>query len=104
MIQAKSVLSTPPTNTSASTPQSSRRGFLVQAAGVAAGGAALGARLPLPALPAAPALGGAAEADPIFPAIEAHRRAVAAHGEPVDIEGALEVGLPADRQRSRITV
>jgi hypothetical protein len=49
MIQADRVHSTPPTNTSAPTPQSSRRGFLVQAAGVAAGGAALGAGLPLPA-------------------------------------------------------
>jgi hypothetical protein len=49
MTQADRVLSTPPTNTSATIPQSSRRGFLVQAAGVAAGGAALGAGLPLPA-------------------------------------------------------
>jgi hypothetical protein len=46
MIQADRVHSTPPTNTSALTPQSSRRGFLVQAAGVAA--AAIGASLPLP--------------------------------------------------------
>jgi hypothetical protein len=55
MIQADCVHSTPPTNTSATTPQSSRRGFLVQAAGVAAGGAAIGAGLPLPAPAAAPA-------------------------------------------------
>jgi hypothetical protein len=48
MAKAKSVYSTPPTNTSAPNPQSSRRGFLVQAAGVAAGGAAIGAGLPLP--------------------------------------------------------
>jgi hypothetical protein len=45
MDQAKSVLSTPSTNTSAA----SRRTFLAQAAGAAAGGAALGASLPLPA-------------------------------------------------------
>jgi hypothetical protein len=49
MTQADSVLSTPPPNTSASTPQSSRRGFLAQATGAVAGGAALGASLPLPA-------------------------------------------------------
>jgi hypothetical protein len=55
MTQADRVLSTPPTNTSATIPQSSRRGFLVQAAGVAAGGAALGAGLPLPEVAAAPA-------------------------------------------------
>jgi hypothetical protein len=51
MAKADRVLSTPPTNTSAITPKSSRRGFLVQAAGVAAGGAAIGAGLPLPAPP-----------------------------------------------------
>jgi hypothetical protein len=49
MTQADPRHSTPPTNTSATNPSSSRRGFLVQAAGVAAGGAALGAGLPLPA-------------------------------------------------------
>jgi hypothetical protein len=53
MTQADSVHSTPPINTSATTTRSSRRGFLVQAAGVAAGGAAIGAGLPLPASPAA---------------------------------------------------
>jgi hypothetical protein len=104
MTQADSVHSTPPTNTSAPTPKSSRRGFLVQAAGVAAGGAALGAGLPLPASPAATAQSSAAEADPIFAAIEAHRRAVAAHGEAVDTENALEVSLPDDQSQSRITV
>ena len=49
MPKANRVLSTPPTNTSATTPKSSRRGFFVQAAGVAAAGAAIGAGLPLPA-------------------------------------------------------
>ncbi|THD47841.1 MAG: twin-arginine translocation signal domain-containing protein [Bradyrhizobium sp.] len=53
MTKADRVLSTPPTNTSANNPKSSRRGFLVQAAGVAAGGAAIGAGLPLPAPPTA---------------------------------------------------
>ena len=56
MTQADSVRSTPPTNTSADTPRSSRRGFLVQVAGVAAGGAALGATLPLSAPAAAQTL------------------------------------------------
>jgi hypothetical protein len=41
MTQADSVYSTPPINTSANTPHSSRRGFLTQAAGVAAGSAVL---------------------------------------------------------------
>jgi hypothetical protein len=49
MAKADCVHSTPPTNTSAPTPQSSRRGFLVQAAAAATGGAAIGAGLPLPA-------------------------------------------------------
>jgi hypothetical protein len=105
MAQADRVHSTPPTNTSATiAPQSSRRGFLVQAAGVAVGGAAIGAGLPLPAPAAVTAQSSAAETDPIFAAIEAHRRAVAAFGEAVDIEAALEVGLPRDRRRSRINV
>jgi hypothetical protein len=104
MIQADSVLSTPPTTTSATTPQSSRRHFLVQAAGVAAGGAALGAGLPLPASPARPAQSSDAEADPIFAAIEAHRRAVAAHGEAVEIEMAVEESLPDNQTQSRMTV
>jgi hypothetical protein len=103
MAQADSVHSTPPTNTSATSPQSSRRGFLVQAAGVAAGGAALGAGLPLPALPAAPALGGDGEADPIIAAIEAHRTALAAHDEAVGIEDSLQESLPDDQTQSRVT-
>jgi len=71
---------------------------------VVAGGAAIGAGLPLPASPAATAQSSAAEADPIFAAIEAHRRAVAAHGEAVEPEMALEVSLPDDQRQSRITV
>jgi len=98
MTQAERVHSTPPTNTSATTPQSSRRGFLVQAAAAAAGGSAIGAGLPLPAPAAATAQSSDAEADPIFAAIEAHRRAIAAHGEAVGIEMALEVSLPDDRR------
>jgi hypothetical protein len=71
---------------------------------VAAGAAALGAGLPLPAPPAAIAQSSDAEAAPISAAIEAHRRAIAAHGDAVSAESALEQSLPADRRRSRITV
>jgi hypothetical protein len=71
MTQADSVHSTPPTNTSANQTRSSRRGFLVQAAGVAAGGAALGMALPLPV-----SAGDSQRVpDPILAAIERHRRA-----------------------------
>jgi hypothetical protein len=76
MAKADRVHSTPPTNTSAPTPQSSRRGFLLQAAGVVAGGAALGAGLPLPE-PLAATVQERADKypDPIFAAITAHRSA-----------------------------
>jgi hypothetical protein len=100
MIQAESVLSTPPTNTSATTPKSSRRRFLVQAAGVAAGGATLGATLALPT----PSVATVQGADPMLAAIEAHQRAVAAHEEAVGIEMDLEVNLARDRRRSVLTV
>ena len=95
MIQAESVLSTSPTNTSAP----SRRAFLIQAASAAASGATVGVSLPLPA----PTAATAQQADPILAAIEAHQRAVAAHEEAVVAESALEQSLPDDRQRSRIT-
>jgi hypothetical protein len=58
----------------------------------------------LPAFPAAPALGGDGEADPIIAAIEAHRAALAAHDEAVGIENFLEESLPANRQQSRMRV
>jgi hypothetical protein len=102
MAKADGVHSTLPTNTSVLTPQSSRRGFLVQATVAAAAGAAIGVGLPLPALPVASAQSSGVEADPIFAAIEAHRRAVATHDETVGVESALEVGLPADQTRSRV--
>jgi len=57
------------------------------------------AALPIAAAtPAAATRTPQAEADPIFAAIEAHRRAIAAHGEAVGIEMALEVSLPDDRR------
>jgi hypothetical protein len=66
MTQADSVLSTPPTNTSA---RHSRRSIL----GAIAVGSAVAAAIPTAALAAAPAV------DPIFNLIDAHRKAEAAH-------------------------
>jgi hypothetical protein len=88
MTRADSVLSTPPTNTSAIQVQSSRRTFLAQAAGVAAGGAALGARLPLPA-PAAPAAAATA-LDPLFELIAIHRKTHIAHMAALNLQARLE--------------
>jgi hypothetical protein len=84
MTQADSVHSTPLTNTSAIQAQSSRRTFLAQAAGVAAGGAALGAGLPLPASAATP--------DPIFAAIERHRAAGIVWDAAVDVRSVFPEG------------
>ena len=96
--------STPPTNTSANNPKSSRRGFLVQAAGVAAGGAAIGAGLPLPASSTAAAhtpdtelieLG--ARFEPLVDQYyAAHRRWSAALAQ-AHAEHDAEFGDPADR-------
>jgi hypothetical protein len=80
------VLSTPPTNTSATQAQSSRRTFLVQAAGVAAGGAALGMAIPLPA-PAATPQGAP---DPAFALIAEKLAADVAHCEAIDAQGEIE--------------
>ena len=88
MTQADSVLSTPPTNTSAIQPQSSRRSFLVQAAGVAAGGAALGMALPLPSPAATPQ--GVPDASKAGPALKAAVCALA------DAHDALEAAKAAN--------
>jgi hypothetical protein len=61
-----------------------RRRFLSQAAGVAAGGAALGAGLPLPAPAATP--------DPIFAAIERHRAAGIVWDAAVDVRSIFPEG------------
>jgi hypothetical protein len=99
MIQADSVLSTPPTITSAINPSSSaetsRRGFLVQAAGVAAGGAALGAGLPLPALTQG-------ALDPILAAIETHKAVYRSLADAVHTHSDLEQLLPRDKRQSSI--
>ena len=103
MPKANRVLSTPPTNTSATTPKSSRRGFFVQAAGVAAAGAAIGAGLPLPA-PSAAAQSLDAELIELGARVEplvdryyvAHRRWSAALAQ-AHAEHDREFGDPADR-------
>ena len=86
MTQADRVLSTPPTNTSALPADPSRRGFLAQAAVVAAGGAALGVALPLPGS------AGATERipDPIYAAIERYKVLSAEYTAAVDRSGPLE--------------
>jgi hypothetical protein len=104
MIQADRVHSTPPTNTSAINPSSSvetsRRGFLVQAAGVAAGGAALGAGLPLPA----PAGTSGEVPDAILAAIENHKAVSRSLTETVHNQSDLEEIFPLDKRRSHIDV
>jgi hypothetical protein len=86
MTQADSVLSTPPTNTSVHNP--SRRGFLAQAVAAAAGGAALGATLPLPVSAQSPRQVG----DPIYAIIERHRKLSDRYDAAVGISASLEAG------------
>ncbi|MBO4226649.1 hypothetical protein [Bradyrhizobium neotropicale] len=85
--------------TNISPEQTSRRAFLAQAAITAAGGAALGAALPLP--------GSAARAgqapDPILELIQEHKVAHAQWYSAVDHRCKLERGLPAEMRRSSIT-
>jgi hypothetical protein len=95
MSKSDRVLGTPPTNTSVDT---SRRGFFAQAAVVVAGGAALGAALPLP-LSAATSQGGP---DPILAAIEVHRTAAAAIKPILDTQSALERNLPREKRQSNV--
>ncbi len=86
MTQADCVHSTPPTNTPIDT---TRRWFLSQAAGLAAGGAALAMALPLPV-----SAGDSQRVpDPICAAIEAHKAAVAAGEAAYDRFAALEEEL-----------
>src|SRR3954454_17652046 len=76
MTQADSVLSTPPTNTSAFPADPTRRHLLT----IAAGGAV--AALAPTAAPAA--------TDPVFDLIEAHRRAHVAHTDALTLQDRLE--------------
>jgi uncharacterized membrane protein YjfL (UPF0719 family) len=98
MTQAECVLSTPPTNTSALPADPSRRGFLAQAAAVAAGGVTLGLALPLPGS------AGAAErvADPIYDAIDKHRQAVVAHDAVTDVRAAFDDINMNDEQETQL--
>src|SRR5258707_15861802 len=100
MTQADRVLSTPPTNTSALPVAPTRRGFLAQAAVVAAGGAALGVALPLPGSV------GASERvpDPILDVIERHRTARADWMAAVDTECRLEEELARDPRQSLFAI
>jgi hypothetical protein len=99
MIQADSVLSTPPTNASAINQTSpSRRGFLAQAAGVAAGSAVLIGASAL-AAPATAAQGGP---DPILPAIEVHKATMRAVRAELDVHTQLEIELPPNKRQSDV--
>jgi hypothetical protein len=87
MAKADSVHSTPPTNT-----PTTRRRFLSNAAGVAAGGTALA----LVAIPAAPAVGAPASAlDPVFALIAAHAKIV---GTVNAIEAEINQAVEIDKQ------
>jgi hypothetical protein len=98
MIEADSVHSTPPLNTSVgplSGLADQRRRFLLQAAGVAAASAALGMGLPLPE----PAGAAVPSPDPIFAAIERHRAAYSAYDATLG-EDDLEAAIPRHLRRS----
>jgi hypothetical protein len=77
MTRADRVLSTPPTNTPI---DSRRRRFLAVAAGASVGTLAVAA-----AMPAAVPYSAACAVDPIYAAIEAHRKACREHHEAIDI-------------------
>jgi hypothetical protein len=87
----------------------SRRFVLAGVASVAA--LPIAAAVPAPAAPTPEAelielvaRRSAQSPDPILDAIDAHRRAIVAHGEAVGIEFALEERLPDDQRQSNITV
>ena len=85
-------------NTTTMSVVSTRRRFLSQAAAVAAGGAALGAALPMPG--SAVAAGQAP--DPILEIIERHKATFAAYVAALAEYGALETELPLALRRSHI--
>jgi hypothetical protein len=98
MTQADCVHSTPPTNTPI---DKTRRNFIAQVAAVTAAGGALGMTLPLPAAPAEPVKIDAVR-DPIFAAIEAHRRARAEFLAAIAEHGRCEESIPRDRRQSNV--
>ena len=77
-----------------------RRRFLSNAAGVAAGGTVLAMATTHPA----PAIASQRVPDPILEAIETHKDAYAAFEAAVRVNFALDNELPKERRRSRITV
>jgi hypothetical protein len=104
MTQADSVHSTPPTNTPISqidpTGATSRRRFLSQAAGVAAGSSVLA----LAVIPPAPAVAAPTGLpDPILAAIEAHKAADSHFADAMRRHCALDEELPAHLCKSSIT-
>jgi len=99
MTQADSVLSTPPTNTSAidhpmmfPPRDPTRRRFLAVAAvaSVVSAGTLAAAAAMDPSVPAAVTTPRRSTPDPVFGLIEAHRRASAAHGSALDEQARLE--------------
>jgi hypothetical protein len=91
MTQADSVLSTPPTNTSAINPvDPTRRGFITLAAGASI--ISVGSLAAVAAMPIAAALPTAAAAtpDPAFAVIAEKLAADAAHGEAIDAQDEAE--------------
>ena len=99
MAQADSVLSTPPTNTSAidhpmmfPPRDPTRRRFLAVAAvaSVVSAGTLAAAAAMDPSVPAAVTTPRRSTPDPVFGLIEAHRRASAAHGSALDEQARLE--------------
>jgi hypothetical protein len=104
MIQADSVHSTPPLRTSVHTDvpaQSSRRNFIAQVVAVSAAAGALGMTLPLPTARADPVKIEAVR-DPIFAAIEGHRRARTEFLAAVTEHGACEREIPSSRRQSSV--
>jgi hypothetical protein len=86
-----------------------RRRFLSQAAGVAAGGAALAlattapaSAATAPASPLDPANVSPVSADPIFAAIETHKAAVVAVESQVSVHSELERSLPREKRESSV--
>ena len=94
MQEADSVHSTPPTNTSAT-----RRRFLSQSAGMAAGGAilALATIPPAPAVAAPPRA--AAKSEAIFSLIKDHRAAIASKDVALRYYLGLEEAIPKEQRR-----
>src|ERR1035437_4042843 len=97
MTQADSVHSMPPINTSAT-----RRRFLSQSAGMAAGGAILALATIPPASTADAPRRAAAKPERIFGLIEDHKAAIATEHEASNRHSELEVAIPEKRRRGEV--